>query len=553
VRTSRNSRTTIASIAVLGVALALQGCSAAEPETEAEAGQAAPETGGADAGIEWLTEADPAAADAEGVVEDATLRVRFYDEPSGFDPASIFRVESENVAFNVYSGLVTYDGVTGEIIPDVATEWSSEDNQTWTFTLREGMTFHQGYGDLTSEDVVYSYERIMDPATGSPYASDFSGIESIEAPDPTTVVIELAAPDGNFLHRVANYHQGQIVSREAIEEFGDDYAFNPIGSGPYMFSDYQAGSSFTLTRFEEYYEGPAPIERIEYSIIKDDETAAIALQNGEVDVVMRQRGDERIAELADQDYRMYYREAYGISIKMFNTEIEPLADARVRQAWAHAVDWDTIQQTVSPLSTSTMDNILPPWMDVYSDDVPTYDYDPEAAAALLAEAGYGDGFTVTQLGRTSDGISQEDQLEQSYLAAVGIDLQFELVDTPVNNERRNSGDFEVAGRLLPAINPDMILFSYLAPENIAPAGLNGSRVDDPELYATMLEARAEADPDRRMELYAQVQEKVMAEVYYLPTYASNQVWPTSQSVRGIAINPLAQVNMHDVYLVEDGS
>jgi peptide/nickel transport system substrate-binding protein len=532
---------------MLGMLLPACAASESSPGGAAEGGSkpsAAP-------AIDWITTADPPAEGATGVVKDATLRVRFYDEPSGFDPATIFRVESENIAFNIYSGLVTYDGVTGEIIPDVAERWESEGNKRWTFHLRDDVTFHRGYGKVTSADVRYSYERIMDPATGSPYASEFDSITSIETPDEYTVVIELAEPDGNFLHKVANYHQGQIVSRKAIEQFGDDYAFNPIGTGPFMFTDYKPGNSFTLIRFDDYFRGPAPVKRIEYSIIKDDETAAIALQNGEVDVVMRQRGDERIAQLAKEGYRMYFREAYGISVKMFNPNVKPLADPRVRQAWAHAVDWKTIRETVSPLSSSTADNLLPPWMDVYTDDVPHYEYDPEKARRLLAEAGYPNGFTVTQLGRTSDGVTEEDQLEQSYLAEVGIKLKFELIDTAVNNERRNAGDFEVAGRLLPAINPDMILFSYLAPENIAPKGMNGSRYDNPELYEKLRRARATTDPDERKKSYAEVQRIAMTDLPYLPTSAAHQIWPAAPNVRGIAINPLAQVDLHDVYLVEE--
>jgi len=543
----RAGRLVLACVAMLGMLLPACAASGSSPGAAAE-GSDRPSAAPA---IEWITTADPPAERAENVVKDGVLRVRFYDEPSGFDPATIFRVESENIAFNIYSGLVTYDGVTGEIIPDVAERWETEDNKRWTFYLRDDVTFHRGYGKLTSTDVRYSYERIMDPATGSPYASEFADITSIETPDDYTVVIELAEPDGNFLHKVANYHQGQIVSRKAIEEFGDDYAFNPIGTGPFMFANYKPGHSFTLIRFDDYFRGPAPLQRIEYSIIKDDETAAIALQNGEVDVVMRQRGDERIAELANKGYRMYFREAYGISVKMFNPDVKPLADPRVRRAWAHAVDWKTIRETVSPLSSSPASNILPPWMDVHTDDVPRYEYNPEKARKLLAEAGYPNGFTVTQLGRTSDGVTQEDQLEQSYLAEVGIKVEFELVDTAVNNERRNAGDFEVAGRLLPAINPDTILFSYLAPENIAPKGMNGSRYDNPELYQKLRRARATTDPDERKRLYAEVQRIAMTDLPYLPTSAAHQIWPAAPNVRGIAINPLAQVNLHDVYLVEE--
>ena len=539
-----------ACLAVVG-ALMLAACGAGGSDGSSSNTEAAASLADRAAAIEWLTTADTPASEAADVVEDATLRVRFYDEPSGFDPATIFRVESENIAFNVYSGLTTYDGETGEIIPDLATEWTTTDNAVWTFTLREGVTFQNGYGDFTSADVKYSYERILDPATGSPYATEFASISSIETPDDYTVTITLDEPNANFLHLVSNYHQGQIVSQEAVEEFGDDYAFNPIGTGPFIFSDYVPGTSFTLTRFADYYEGPAPVETIEYSIIKDDETAAIALQNDEVDLVMRQRGDERIVQLAEAGYRMFFREQYGISLKMFNADIEPLADPRVRQAWAHAVDWETINATVAPVSQVVATNILPPWMDVTTTDVPAYEYDPERAVELLAEAGYPEGFTVTELGRTSDGIDEASQLEQSYLAAVGITLEFELVDTPVNNQRRNSGDFEIAGRLLPAINPDMILFSYLAPENIAPAGLNGARYDNPELYDLLTQARAESDETTRLELYAQVQQIAMTDLPYLPTYASNNIWPAQQRVQGVVLNPLAQVNLHDVYLIED--
>ena len=159
---SRTLRRASGRLGALALAtLLLAACSGGQPDAGGAGGDAA-------AGIEWLTDGDAPAAEAANLVPDATLRVRFYDEPSGFDPASIFRVESENIAFNVYSGLVTYDGVTGEIVPDVATDWSTTDNMNWTFNLREGVTFHQGYGDLTAEDVVYSYQRITDPATGSP-------------------------------------------------------------------------------------------------------------------------------------------------------------------------------------------------------------------------------------------------------------------------------------------------------------------------------------------------------------------------------------------------
>ena len=165
--------------------------------------------------------------------QEKTLTVRFYDDPAGFDPATVFRIENENIAFNMFSGLTTYDGETGKIIPDLAESWETKDNVTWTFKLRRGVKWHKGYGELTAADVIYSFNRVRDPATASPYASELSNLDTIEAPDDYTIVIKLKSPDGNFLHVVANYHQGQIVNRKAIEAAGKQVRWQPVGTGPY--------------------------------------------------------------------------------------------------------------------------------------------------------------------------------------------------------------------------------------------------------------------------------------------------------------------------------
>src|SRR5690606_21506536 len=156
------------------------------------------------------------------------------------------------------------------------------------------------------------------------------------------------------------------------------------------------------------------------------------------------------------------------------------------------------------------------WMDVYSEAAPKYEYDPEKARALLAEAGYADGFTLKVLGTSAQGVTEQQQFEIDYLSQVGINMELELVDTPTFNQRRNSGDFMMAGRLLPAVNPDMILFSYLHPANKAPGGLNGARYDNPEMTSALEAAQAEPDPDKRLELYAKVQQIAMTELPYIP-------------------------------------
>lgn len=482
----------------------------------------------------------------QAAAQEKTLVVRTYDDPAGYDPANIFRIENENIAFNIFSGLTSYDSATGAIVPDLAESWENKDNILWTFHLRRGVQWQKGYGEFTAEDVIYSYKRILDPATASPYASELTGIETIEAPDPYTVVIRLAAPNGSFLHTVANYHQGQIVKKEAIEAAGDQVRWQPVGTGPYYLESIDVNSQIVLKRHEDYYKGPAPIETLDFRIIKDDATAAIALRNGEIDLLMRQSREEQLQTLRDAGFTMNHVDNYAVSLKVVNLTDPILQDVRVRQAIAYAIDYPSITAAIAPSLQTAAYSLLLPWMDVYSDSAPKYGYDPEKSKALLAEAGYSDGFTLKVLGTSAQGVTEQQQFEIDYLSQVGINMELELVDTPTYNQRRNSGDFMMAGRLLPAVNPDMILFSYLHPDNIAPKGLNGARYDNPELTEALEAARAESDPVKRLELYAKVQDIAMTDLPYIPATASNVFWPGKQNVNGVRINYLAQVNFWEV-------
>jgi len=482
--------------------------------------------------------------------EEKVLRVRFYDDPAGFDPANVFRVENETIAFNIFSGLTTYDSQTGEILPDLAESWETPDNKVWTFNLRKGVQWQKGYGEFTSADVLYSYERILDPATASPYASAFANVKALTAPDEYTVVYELHEADGNFLHVVSNYHQGQIVKKEAVEKYGDQFRWNPVGTGPYQLQSIRMNAEIVLVRHEDYFRGPAPIHKLVFTIIKDEETATIALQNGEVDAAMRINRDEALARLERAGFKMNNRQNRSVSIRIFNTSEKPFDDVRVRQAWAHAVDFAAITDAVSPFLQSTTISVLPEWMDVYTNEIPVYEFNPERAKQLLAEAGYPNGFTVTLPLVASNGVREADQLEQEYLKEVGINLQFNLVDAPVYNQLRNRGEFQMAGRALPAVNPDMILFSYYHPDNKAPAGLNGAQYDNPILTQKLEAARSETDPQKRMQLYKEVQQIAMTDLPYLPVAALNGYWPSFDYVHNLHINPLSKVNFYEVDIIK---
>jgi peptide/nickel transport system substrate-binding protein len=334
-----------------------------------------------------------ASADETGpLAPSQVLKVRYYADPQGFDPATLFQYHVENIAFNIYSGLTTYDSSTGKIISDLAESWERPDPTTINFKLVHNAKFHKGFGDFTAEDVRYSYKRILDPGTGSSYTAELNNIDSIAAPDPYTVTIKLKGPDVNFLRQIASYHQGQIVNRKAIEKYGPDYKFRPIGTGPFTFDSFAPSQQMVLSRHPDYFREPATLEKIIFSIIKDDATAAIALQNGEVDLAMMLSMDAPLRQIMASDkFAMHTVEASSVGVTIFNTENQYLKDPRVRYAYAHSIDEPTVLQTVSPLTGKVWNNIIPGWMDVYTPDVPEYPYDPAKAKAYLSAAGFTSG------------------------------------------------------------------------------------------------------------------------------------------------------------------
>lgn len=481
-----------------------------------------------------------------------TLTVRQYDEPGGFDPATLFRIETENIAFNIYSGLTSFDPLTGEPVPDLAESWEvAPDGKSYTFKLVENAMWHQDFGKFTSADVKYSYERILDPDTSSPYAAEFNNIASIETPNEYTVVINLKTPDGNFPYQVGNYHQGQIVKKEAIEKFGDQYLRNPIGTGPFSLTEWVANSHMILEGHAGYFRGAPTLTSIRFNLIKDTAAAETALSNGEVDVAMSiGRNTEIIDRLQNSGkYTLHKSEDYANSLWIFNADYAPLADPRVRQAFAYGTDSESIAKQIAPYTSKAAHSILPPFMPVYSESI-KYTYDPAKAKDLLKEAGYEGGFTVNQILTSTTGASDDLLFRQSQLAEIGIKLDFELMETAIWNKRRNAGDYEMTGRLYPAVNPDTLLFGYLHPDNIVPKGLNGAKYSNATLTEKLVAARGETDPEKRKALYADVQAIAMEDVPYVPLATSTVYWAAYPWVKGLVIDKLAVVNWFPVKVEE---
>lgn len=481
------------------------------------------------------------------------LTVRQYDEPGSLDPAVIFRIEAENIATNVYSGLTAFDPLTGAPIPSLAKEWKvSPDGKSYTFSLVENAYFHEDFGKFTSADVKYSYERILDPATKSTYRPEFNNVLSIEAPNEYTVVINLKTPDANFAYQVGNYHQGEIVKKEAIEKYGDDFRRHPIGTGAFSLKEWVANSHMLLEGHAGHFRGKPTLEEIRLNLIKDTAAAETALNNNEVSVAMSIGRNTEIIDRLDKSgkFVLHKSEDYANNLWIFQPDHAPLADVRVRQAFAYGTDSAAISKALTPYTAKPADSILPPFMPEYAKGLPQYGFDPKKAKDLLQQAGFASGLTVKQILTSTTGASEDLLYRQAQLAEVGINMEFELMETAIWNTRRNGGEYQLTGRLYPAVNPDTLLFGYLHPDNIVPKGLNGAKYNNPALTAKLEAARAELVTEKRLALYKEVQTMAMTDLPYIPMATSTVYWAAYPWVRGIVVDKLAAVDYFDVKIEE---
>lgn len=476
------------------------------------------------------------------------LRIRFGSDISVLDPAKIFQVENQSVAAHVYNGLVKYDQATNEIVPDLAHSWEiSPDAKAYTFKLRENVKFHKGFGTLTSDDVRFSFERVLDPATGSAYRGQVAGIiESIETPDANTVRFVLAAPNAGFLHKVTAFNQGWIVSRKAVTEKGDKYTLDPIGTGPFSFERWTAGSEVRLTANPDYFEGAPKVQQVIMRVIRDESVAAIALERGEIDIFFGLQQPEVIERLrATNGVKVVDRAASNTVNLVLNSTIKPLDDVRVRRAIAHAINRKAL---IDGFFRGTKYEAFTPLTDAFPEntkDVPQYAYDPDKARALLKEA----GVSGMKLEITTPGLNPYDKFPvpiANDLSAVGIAGTVRVLERAAYGQARSSGNVQSCiTAVVGPPDPLTPLVTLLSTKSFPP-GLNTARyagIDD-----MLAKVASELDAGRRKSIYAEILSKVMTDVPVIPLFAERLFIAHRNNVEGFVQNSMFTVQGYPVSL-----
>ena len=478
----------------------------------------------------------------------AELRVRIGSDVGNLDPARIFGIENQTVASHIYNGMVKYDQATNKIMPDLATSWStSADGKVYTFKLRDGVMFHKGYGKLTSDDVKFSLERVLNPDSKSRYAGQLAGVKAIEAPDPLTVRVILEGPNAGLLNKLTDFNQGWITSRKAVTKIGDKkYAMQPIGTGPFIFDKWSAGNQVRVVANKDYFAGAPSLDAVTFRIIKDETAAAIALENGEIDVFFALQSPPVIDRLKKASNITVLNRVANHTINLvLNQSVKPLDDIRVRKAIAYGVNREALIAGYFKGTKATAHSVITSSFPQYTESVPQYKHDPAKAKALLKEAGQ-EGFTLELV---TVGLSPYNQLVvpiASDLEKVGIKTKITVLERGAYLQARGKGDIMtcITGIVGPP-DPDSPLVSLYATKSFPP-GMNTSRynkVDD-----LLASAAAEQDPAKRTRIYQRIMSKTMEDVPVLPLYADQLFMAHSNKVKGLVQNSLFTIQAYPISL-----
>ncbi len=289
---------------------------------------------------------------------------------------------TQEILYNIYEGLYKPDS-EGNLVPAVASDYTmSEDGLVYTFTLRDGIKFHNG-NPVTVEDVKYSIETCAGLNGGEPVISAFSNIESVEAPDDKTVVITLKESSSPFM-AILSTVEAAIVPADA-----PDLQTDPVGTGPYRFVSRSLQENVVLERFDDYWGEPAHIKDITLKVLADSDSIVMNLEGGAVDLVARV-STAQAAELGD-DFEVLEGTMY------LNNAVAPFDNEKVRQALCYAVNKQEILDFVSEgKGTPVGSSMFPAFGKYYVEELnDIYTTDIDKAKALLADAGYADGFSFT--------------------------------------------------------------------------------------------------------------------------------------------------------------
>lgn len=415
---------------------------------------------------------------------------------TSMDPHQGKETPAVEVTCQIFDTLVVVDPVTNEVVPQIAESWEQTDDLTYVFKIRQGIKFHDG-SELTAEDVKFSLDRAINSAAVS-YIVNF--IESVTVNDEYTVTVKTYAPYAPALRNLA-IPFAAIVPKAVVEADEAHFILNPVGSGPYTFVEWKNGDSVTLKAFDDYFAGKPATENLIMKVIPEVSQRAIALENNEIDLAYDMAVND-LARVRENDKLVAYEipslTCWYISMNMNKA---PFDNAKVREALSYAIDRQLLVDAINAGSGSPADNIIAPGVfGYYSTGVRAYDV--EKAKALLAEAGYENGFSCELWVNDNQSRIEMCQAVQAMLMEVGITCEVQVMEFGSFISATTNAEHDMAyfGWTTSSADADYTFYSL---EHSTQQGAAGNRtfIADPEVDALIETGRSNSDSETRLEAY----------------------------------------------------
>lgn len=460
------------------------------------------------------------------------------------------------VPFNIFDRLVDVevdaDG-NSKIVPSLAESWDiSDDGLEYTFHLRQGVKFHNG-NDFTAEDVAYTFHRMLtveggvntefiDQIKGADelLAGETDTLEGVEVVDDYTIKVTLKEPFAGFLASISSPGVS-IYDSEATEAAGDQFGMDPavtVGTGPFEFASWSFNNQLVLTRNEDYWKGASGLPGVVIKIIPDTETQSMMFESGELDILDLDYAADSVDRFTETyPDQIVQGPRVGIVYFTMNFNKEPFQDVRVRKAVQMSIDRQAILDALYGGRGQVEQGIFPHGLIGFNPDQEEIKYDLEAAKALLAEAGYADGFdmAIAADSSASDTMTMALEIVSDQLAEVGIRAEIKNYDESTWLETRKSGELGSFMSTWSADynDPDNFIYTFFGNEE--KTRIRSINYPDTEVMERVAKARTIVNEDERLAEYKALEEKIIHEdAAWVPMFSRLHLFAVSKRVQGFA-------------------
>ena len=498
--------------------------------------QAAPPSGSQSS----ASSAKPAAGAPAKPAAGGELKVAMESDVVTLDPPMATDVYSGYVYSQIHETLFQVDRDM-KVVPLLAEKYEQPNDTTYVITLRKGVKFHNGE-ELTSDDVKFTFARVMDPATKSPRAYQLTdAVESadkIETPDKYTVKITLKAPFGPFLDRLTAGALS-ILNKKATEAAGADYSHHPVGTGPFKYVEWKTGEYAKVARNDDYWGDKAKLDQITFRPIPDSNTRMAELESGGVDYLMQIPREERARLKSEGKFDVQEVDAINITYLAHNTQKPPLNDPKVRQAINYSINKKEITDTIYAGTGTVAISPLNPTNWAFNPKVEPYNYDPAKAKQLLGESSYKGEPLEIAFNQATEIPQVAERIQAQIQENLGMKIVLKPMEWGAFLQYIRGGDQHQMFILgwNGGADPDSVLFPLFHSKNWGAAGnrafYKNEKVDD-----LLLKAQTTVKQDDRKALYLEAQDTILKDAPWMPLRHGTNSAALSKKVQGFQLHPL---------------